>query len=389
MKDQLRGCVKISAKGNDLYRFINMIHSGRVCCFGQFCRKEVFYGEVYRRDLPKIEAMADECGVELSSAEMRTLSSILRKYRRRVGLLLGAFLAVFTVAYFSSVVVTIEVQGNSAVSEDKIIAALDELGIRKGANIRDIDLNYCSNELRVRVPGISWAGIRHTGNRIVVEVTEVVPPPEKPEKRVACNIVSTKRAKITTFKVLDGFLMHKIGDYVTEGSLLVSGISTSDNTGKIVLHHAIASVTGIYDETAVFSGSFEPVRTVYTGRKLNRKSVKLFGIRIPLYLRKNKFRSSETDRSFEPLVLFGRELPVGVVREEIRETELAGVSYTPEELEAELNRKIFFYEKNFISEDTKIISRNIERTETADGITLTVKYTLEGEIGREKPLLVK
>lgn len=387
MRDQLRGCIRITAKGKELYRFINMIHSGGICCFGQYCRRDVFYGEIYRRDLHRLEEMAEECGIELKSAEIQTLSSILLRYRRRIGLLIGAVLAVVTVMYFSSVVVTIEIQGNSSVSDEKILAALDELGIREGARINDIDLHYCSNALRVMVDGISWAGIRHTGNRIVVEVTEVVPKPQVPSKRIASNIVSGRKAKITSVKVLDGQLMHKVGDYVTEGTLLVSGVTVS-NTGRNVLHHAIAEITGEYEETVVFSGSFEPVRKVPTGRSKKRSSLRLFSLRIPLYIGKNKYTDCDVSTSYAPLCLFGKELPAGIVKENITETELAGKRFTPEQLEYDLNAKIFIYEKNFISSDTRIISRTIDRSEDENGITLTVHYKLEGDIGIEKPLLL-
>ena len=389
MKDQLRGCVKISAKGRQLYRFINMIHTGRICCFGQFCRQDVFYAEICRHDLPALKEMAEECGVELESSEVRTLSSSALKYRKRIGILIGLVLAIITVMYFSSVVVTIEIQGNYAVSDEDILAALDGLGIHEGASIRDIDLRYCANELRVRVEGISWAAIRHTGNRIVVEVTEVVPTPEIIPRNSACNIVSAKNAKITSVLVRDGFLMHKVGDYVHEGTLLVSGVSVSSSSGRTVLHHSMGKIIGEYQETVTFSGTFEPVQKIYTGRSDTRRSLRLFSMRIPLYIGRNKYSSYECSEQAEPLCIFGRELPVGIVRKKLRETELNSVKLSLNELDEELNRKIFFYEKNFIGEDTQIISRDIERTVTGEGMTYTVSYTLEGEIGVEKTLLAK
>ena len=388
MKNQLRGCVRISAEGRELYRFINMIHSGGVYCFGQHCRKDVFYGEIYRRDLKRIEKMAAECGVELKSAEYPTLSSYLLRYRRRIGLLIGAVAALLTIFYFSSVVVTIEINGNTSVSDSDILAALDELGVHSGANIRDIDLTYCANELRVRVEGISWAAIRRTGNRLVVDVTEVVQPPEKPQKRLPCNIVSRKNAKITSFTVLDGFLMHKVGDYVGEGTLLVSGVSTS-SSGRTVLHHAMGEVIGIYDETVRFSGTYEPVLTVPTGDSRNENYLRLFSLDIPLFFTRNRYEHYNSRVTENPFVLFGKELPIGLVRRELEETELSGAYFTPEELEADLNRRIFIYEKNFISDGTKIISRNIEKHYDPDGMTFVVSYTLEGNIGTEKELLIK
>ena len=388
MKNQLRGCVRIRAKGSELYRFINMIHSSRVCCFGQNCRSDVFYGEIYRGDLHRIEKMAEECGVELESSEFPTLSSKLLKYRRRIGFIIGIAAAILTVFYFSSVVVTIEINGNTTVSDDDIMAALDDLGIHSGARVRDIDLTYCANELRVRVDGISWAAIRHTGNRIVVDVTEVVEPPEKPQKRLPCNIVSAKNAKITSFTVLDGFLMHKIGDYVVEGTLLVNGVSVS-NTGRTVLHHAMGEIIGIYDETVSFSGTYEPTLTVSTGNVRDERYLRLFSLDIPLFFGRTKYEYYNSESAEDPFVLFGRELPIGVVTRRVEETELAGRTFTPEELESDLNRKIFIYEKNFIGSDTKIISRSIEKQTDQNGMTFTVHYTLEGNIGVEKELMIK
>ena len=316
MKNQLRGCVRISAKGRELYRFINMIHSSSVACFGQHCRSDVFYGEIYRGDLHRIKEMAEECGVELESSEYPTLSSKLLRYRRRIGLLIGVIAAIITVYYFSSVVVTIEIHGNSSVSDSDILAALDEVGIRSGARVNDIDLTYCANELRVRVDGISWAAIRHTGNRIVVDVTEVVKPPEKPQKRLPCNIVSAKNAKITSFTLLDGFLMHKIGDYVAEGTLLVSGVSVS-NTGRTVLHHAMGEIKGIYDETVSFSGTYEPLLTVPTGNVRDERYLRLFSLDIPLFFSRNKYEYCNTESAETQFVLFCSDLPVGLVTKRI------------------------------------------------------------------------
>lgn len=388
MKDQLRGCVRISAEGKELYRFINSIHHKRISCRSQRCRKDVFSADIYRRDLREVRLLAEEYGISLDCSEYTTLSSFLLRYRRRFGLLIGAVIVIASALYFSGRVMTIEIQGNSAVSSSDIIAALDELGIKRGADISKLDFHWCENELRVRVEGISWASIRRTGNRIVVEVTEVVRPPEAPKMRVPCNIVSTKKAKITSFTVQDGFLMHKIGDYVAEGTLLVSGVSTS-TSGGIMLHHSMGSIIGAYDEQVTFTGSFTPIRTVRTGREKNERSLRLFSLDIPLYIGKNKFTSFDTETSESPVVLFGKELPISLERRRYTETTLTGTTLTEQQLEDELNKKIFIYEKNFIGEDTKILSRSIEKNVTPEGMTLTVNYSLEGDIGREKELLIK
>ncbi len=387
MKNQLLGCVRINAQGKNIYRFINMIHSGRICCFGQYCKKDIFYGEIYRHDLPKVEQMAEECNVELKSAEYRTLSMILLKYRKRIGLLIGIVIAVSLALYFSNVVVTIDIQGNSCVSDEDIIAALNELDIKPGASIRDIDFHYCENRLRLMVEDISWAGIRHTGNRIVVEITEIVPRPEMTRDRVPCNLVAGKSAQITAVTVQDGFLMHKVGDYVPEGTLLVSGVSENAN-GHAILHHSMGVITGIYDETITFTEEFDPVRYIPTGKTADKKYLHLFSVNIPLPGGWNKFTSFSTDISESRLRIFGKELPLGTVKKHLTETELTETVYSREELEDRIMEKIYLYEKNFLS-DVRIISRDINFTENEEALTAAVTYKLEGDIGVQKDIFVK
>ena len=57
MKDQLRGCVRINAEGKNLYRFINRIHSGGICCFGQYCRKDVFTAKFTAATLKSLKSL--------------------------------------------------------------------------------------------------------------------------------------------------------------------------------------------------------------------------------------------------------------------------------------------------------------------------------------------
>lgn len=109
MHNQLRGSVKINAEGRCLYKFINKIHCGHICCFKQYVRSGVFYGEIYRHDLPGVLDFAKECGVEIKYFEHETLSKKLRKYRKRIGIGIGAAAAAAAIWYFSSIVVTIDV----------------------------------------------------------------------------------------------------------------------------------------------------------------------------------------------------------------------------------------------------------------------------------------
>ncbi|HOF68791.1 MAG TPA: sporulation protein YqfD, partial [Ruminococcus sp.] len=162
--------MKFSAKGKNLYKFINGIHRARIYCFNQYCKSEVFYGEVYKKNLPLIEQLAQKHGISLEIFEYETLVSKLKKYRLRFGIAIGILAFMFACFYFSNTVMTIEVNGNSRVKESVILSVLNDMGVKKGTCLNDINYSKCERELRIRIDKISWTAIRRTGNRIVVDV---------------------------------------------------------------------------------------------------------------------------------------------------------------------------------------------------------------------------
>lgn len=388
MKNQIRGCVKISAEGKNLYKFINMIHCGRISCFGQYCEKGVFHAEIYRHDLPKIQEMAEKCGIEVKSKECRTVSSVILKHKKRFGIAIGLIIVLIASLYFSSVVVTIEIQGNSKVSTSAILSALNELDIKQGTPIRSIDFHYCENKLRIMLDNISWASIRHTGNRVVVEVTEIVPQPQMLRERVPCNIVSAKDAEITYTSVYDGQLMHKIGDFVPQGTLLISGISSRAD-GRITINHAMGKISGVYEEKVKFEEKYRSETYGETGNTRNEKYLKLFSLKIPLFLGKNTYQNFRCGESEKSLDVMGRELPIGIISREISETQLTENLFTEKELTDRIGERIYIYEKNFIDSAVKIVDRNIEITKNSESVVYTVTYKLEGEIGVQKDIFIK
>ena len=387
MKNQLRGCVRINAQGKNLYRFINMIHNRRMNCFDQYVKKDVFYCEIYRSDLERIYEFAEECEVELRHFEYATLSQRLRKYRRRFGILVGVIAGAIACVYFSSVVVTIDVIGNSRVSTDTILSALEELDVTYGSRISDINFTYCENELRLMVDGVSWAGIRRTGNRIVVEITEIVEKPEMTIERVPCNVVSQREAQIISTSVYDGQLMRIVGDYVMPGDLLISGV-IEDSKGHVTKHHAMGAITGIYEETISFTEEFASAVKKPVGNTRTERYLKLFSAEIPLFIGRNEYESYLAEEREQYFSIGEKELPLGIVTRNITETEYTESVFSKEELDLKLQEKIFLYEKNFLS-DVKILDREIIKEQKENSLTYTVKYTVEGEIGIQKEIFIK
>ncbi len=384
---KLKRLVRINARGKKLSEFINLIHERRIECREQFCRGEVFHGDILHSDLPKIKEIAKKCEVELKTAEYDTIGKQLFPYRKRFGLIIGLILAVFIAVYFSDRIVTIEISGNTSISDEVILAALSEVDIKPGVLVHSIDLEKCGNRLPFLIDGVAWVGMHRTGNRIVVQIRETAPIPQKVKGRVPCNVVSTHDAEITSILARNGFAMFKKGDYVPKGALLISGVIQS-KTGRTSVSHAMGEVRGIYNETVSFSGAYRSAEQTLTGRTDTQRTLRLFNLEIPLYFVSTRFRNSTSDYSESPLILFGKELPISIKRRKLSETVRSERLSSPEELKDKLMYKVYLYEKNFLG-DVKIISRDIKSSSTDETLTLSVSYKLEGEIGRQQEIFIK
>lgn len=384
---RLRRRIRINAEGKGLYGFINSLHSNGIACFGQYCRDDVFYGDIYRSDLKRVCRLAAEQEIELKTAEYPTLFGFLSRYRKRFGIIIGIIAAFLGCVYFSQVVVTIEIQGNERISDTAVLSALSELDIHRGKRIRDLDLHYCENELEIMMDDIAWAGIRRTGNRIVVQVKETVEKPEMLHERIPCNIVSAKDAVITYISVHKGVAVRKKGDFVPEGTLIISGISQNDR-GRMSLHHADGVVLGRYTETIGFTQRYSSERYVLSGRIKKARRLRLFSVDIPIFSGRSSFESFENETAVRYFHIFGKVLPIGIVTETMTETVLTDTPLSEEETDRILMEKLYLYEKNFLS-DCKVVKRDVIREKDSDSMSFRAVYKLEGDICRQREIFVK
>lgn len=388
MNIKIRRYVRINAKGKKLYKFIDLIRENNISCRSQYCRSEVFHGDFLYRDLKKLQSIAEDNGIELKTAEYESLFARLYRYRCRIGIIFGILIAITAACYFSQVVVTIEINGNSSISDEIILAALAELDIKEGTPLHNIDLRRCEKKLRLMIDDIAWVGIRHTGSRIVVQIREVVPVPDMENYHIPSNIIASHDAEITHSIVRKGTTIHAVGDYVPKGTLLVSGVS-EDAKGINHLCHAMGEIRGTYEETVRFSGAFINEELLPTGRKDKRSRLKLFSLDIPLSIDDIKFSTSTSADTEHTLKLFGKRLPISIRTTTLSETRLAENTLTEDELSAKLMERVFLYEKNFLSNGTDILDRSISTEKTPETLTLCVRYKLNGIISEQRELLIK
>lgn len=389
MFDNLRGIISFRAFSAEPDRFINILKSSSVSVRNMRVIKNEITGEVYTYDFKELKNLANKNSIQVDINKKNGLIFTVKRYKKRTGIILGFFLALALIFFLSNTVMVIEVYGNDSISDEYVISILSDYGIHIGSFIPNIDLRRTERKILIAIDDLAWIGIRNTGSRILVEVSERVKYPEMTATMSPCNVVAAYDAQIVGIENLYmGMLVPMLYDGVEEGDILISGIIQT-TYGKEYFVHAMGDIIGRYTDKQVFHQSYSDTHINYKD-EITKKSLYLFGLRIPLYINKSIKGEYEYDEELSYFNIFNVKLPVGIVYSEYHPYDIVADEYDNETAKEILIEKINLYEKNFLDgEDIKIINKEIQYTIKKDGLSAVVKFTLEGNIGKTQEIFAK
>ncbi len=381
------GRIRIEAKGNLLYKFINKLKDEKIYCKEQHMKGDTFYFTARRSKKKAIILISKEFGIELTLKEEPSLTGWILKYKNRLGIPIGIILGVGLLIYCSNIVMIIDIEGNEILSDREILTVLEECSVKRGKFIGDIDFYKSEIYVKSCFDEIAWIGMRHTGNRLVVEIMETAERPEMMHNRIPCHIVADKTAQITKTSVTSGQLIKKEGETVKEGDVIVNGIR-ADEYGKVTFYHSMASITGVYEEEATFFCPSVQTERNFSGNVTEEKVLDIFSFKIPLTFDKNPYEDYNVKIQESPMTLFGKKLPISIDKKLFMEYKSREVLLDDDQMKENLQEQVKLYEENFLSE-CKIIKRKCKITKKETATVMTVSYIIEGEIGKEKELFIK
>ena len=384
MEQHLRSEYHAAAAGGRLYAFVNAMHAAGICCKKQRCEGNIYQFRFYAKHRKAVEQLAQTYHVQLTLTPRKTLQQFLHQYRFRFGIPLGILFSAALIFYCSNIVMEIDVTGEETASIPEIKAVLEDCGVQRGSWIPGIDFAHCEHTLRTTMDELAWVGMRHTGNRLVVEVMERTPEPEMQNTRKRSNIIASQDGQIVSVSIYRGQLMKIVGDPVQKGDLLVSGLYT-DETGHTGIKHAMGSIIGQYKQTEKFTCTYEQTLRRPTGETTAHQYLDLFTWHIPLGSTEPPFDDCIRTSGYHWFSLFGKELPIGIYQETFHEYRTRTFILTPAEAAQNAEEQIQRYEDNFLSQ-VEILDKKTTALETESGVEYTVTYTLQGEIGVQQEL---
>lgn len=281
----LRGYVICEITGFFLEKFINMVTLKGIIVWGIRKKgKNSFKMCIRIKDFKKLRHPAKSTGIRIRIKKKKGFPFLLHKYRKRKGVFAGfiAFLAIIFV--MSGYIWSIDISGNEAISDEKILNVLNESGFKIGIFTLKCNLKETKEDILTKLPELSWIAINIKGSKAVVEVKERIMPPEIISKDTPCNIIAKRDGIIIRADVFQGVSNVEPGYAVAKGSLLVSGVLDSTAVG-FRLVHAEANVYGKTKYVLRAECARSYAEKVPTGNVFFRRTLQLFNFDIKLYIK--------------------------------------------------------------------------------------------------------
>ena len=215
-----------------------------------------------------------------STKRIYGLPQFVRRYRKRIGLPVGAAVILILVQISTQYVWDITVSGNDKLSDEEITEALETLGFGIGSHIPDVDYYSLCHEFILKNEDICWISVNMVGTTAEVKVIERSAKGDiQSDNGTPSNLLAARDGLIVRTETESGATAVTGGQEVKKGDLLVSGIvqTDRDDEAKFVLVRSKAKVYAQTERVFRVQTPLKGTKKVCDGKETVSKSLKFFG----------------------------------------------------------------------------------------------------------------
>lgn len=314
--------------------------------------------------------------------------SILKKYRYRLGVILGLCVFILLMVVANFFVWEVEVSGNIQLSDEQIFRVCDKFGLHSGNIVYNIDESQIEFELKREFPQIAWISINRVASKYFIEISETNKKPDIVDQSTPCNIVAAFDGEILSVEPYGGLTLVKAGDVVTKNQLLVSGVHEIENSSEVIYSHANAKIIAKVERNNEIKRAKCITRAQKTGEKQDKKTLLLFCFKIPITFEKIYEHAVQIEEYVEPIELFGIRLPIFVQNNIYDVYDEIKIENDMEQLKRMLMSDQKKWEIKELMGD-RIICRDYVYEESENDMILKSKLVVEQPIGEKHVIDIK
>ncbi|MGN0448559.1 MAG: sporulation protein YqfD [Acutalibacteraceae bacterium] len=380
----IKGYITVKVYGGFKERFINLCALKGINLWDTEYKNGCLYTKLYAKDFKKLRKIVKSSGVRIDIIDKQGIYFLIKRHKSRRGLIYSAIFFIVFVIIMSRFVWNIEVSGSEKISDEIIIAAAEEYGLKNGTFIPFFDENELSRNMINHFKGdVLWLAVNIKGSKAVIEVRDFVEEKMKETDTEPCNIIADFDGIILSTESYKGQMNVKAGNAVKKGDILISGVMENDDLssnycnaeGKITALHneifeikystsnkaEILSVTDTFYNMNIF-GIRIPLSAKAFKRNENplnyRTYFEISNIKLPFYIEKNVIYQINNTKTNNDDILFSVDKFILNEFQEKKNTTVLKRKYSISANETSFVFKSAYYCIDFMGEKQEIIKEN-------------------------------
>ena len=382
----LLGYVEFSFEGGFSDGFVDLCYQNKINVHSLKLNGTTLFGECLARDYALLHVPARKSGGRIRVVKKRGIIFPLLKIRNRWGLFAGALVFICIVSFLSGFIWNVEIIGNERITTEEISSFLEENNLKRGAYWKSVDKDRIENLMMASFEDCAWVHINELNSTARVEIDETVKKPKITPKRIA-NVKAKKDGFIVKASVTSGWGFAKVGDSVTQGDLLISGIYESEKKKESQFAHANGEYIARVKESFSLIISRKQGYKAYKEERVFKK-LTFFGLNIPLYISPYEKKNSEITKNANYIKLNSNELPIGIITIKERRYEVKSRLLSDKELNDLAKKEIKKKLRDDFS-DCEILKKKISISLGGDEALVKGELICLENIGEEAEIKIK
>lgn len=378
----LLGYLTIKIHGENGEQILNRAAANGISIWNLHYKNGCISGNISAKNFCKLRALKRGIKCKIKIVKKHGYIFRIKKYKKRVGFVSGVAIFSAILVFLSNFVWIINIDGNSNLSTKEIISSCNKIGIYKGMLKNKVNNKYDSQRLQLTQSGIAWCSLNLEGSVLTVNISETAIS-DKEQRQNPSNLKAAFEGKIKKIDITSGEAVVKVGDTVSKGDLLVSGVK--QNLSSTLFIHSEGVVVAETKRTFSAEGEFTKTIQQTTGDTIKRFTIDFFNIKIPLYLGNIK-QQHNYHADIKNLSLFEKEIPIRIACEKYDICKKTTVTYKKSILEEMLYTDIKKQVEGFDFLNTTEGEK--EFTYTDKGILLKITYVCEENIAVQDKILL-
>lgn len=342
-----------------------------------------------RQDVHRLKQVVRSIACTVSTERERGAPGFLRRFRKRYVLLAGGGLFALLLLCGHIFIWDFEVEGNENVPTETILHALEDYGVRVGTLSLSIDQEDLRNHVLLSLHDVSWMAVNVRGCTAHVQVVERHRPPPIVCDAERSNVVARRAGLVTRVEALGGHAQVAVGSVVTEGQLLISGVTDYDAVG-VRLSHGMGKVWARTWYELSTSVPLQIAEKSSEGKKVTRIAIDFGKHRINFY-GKGSIIGNECDKiiRYKPMILpGGYRLPLTLVQETVTQYDTTACQRTTALAQQEGEEELLQALQEMLGEDAAIEDTKYSVSRQGKRLHVLLRAECLEQIGKTAPIEV-